>query len=118
MPSECPGCEARQDEIRHLRAQVQELTDRAIANANPGLAMQVKNPHPSMEPALTSFEDGLGNQFVMVEGKTVPLRDWQKFISEKGGFLDGEGRYIPKDEYERVQAKINEMMGGEPPTPQ
>jgi hypothetical protein len=109
----CEGCAAREAEITYLRAKVDKLEDRVLAAANPMVHAQVTGKGPGVDAqALEHFTDEQGVVWVTVAGKAFRLSEWESFAKDRGGYLDAGGKFIPADEYARVQSKIDEAFSG------
>jgi hypothetical protein len=96
---------------------VQELTELAVTNANPTLALQMRHPGqvPADAQAVTHFDDGYGQTYVIYEGRAIKKQELDAFLGKAGGYLNEDGQFVSPAEVERVQAKVDEIMGTRSP---
>ena len=116
----CLGCEARKEELEHLRRQVADLQDRLLAATNPQAYAQVsgKGLQTPGAPAVEYHTTDDGQTWVILDGKSVRLEDYQRLLTEHGGYLDGTGKFIPAAEYNAVASKLAESLGEQAVTEQ
>lgn len=110
----CDGCAARDAEIAYLRAQNDRLIDRMLAAANPSAYAQVTGQKPAEEGAVCHYTDVMGQSYRIVDGRAVKEQDFQTMLREQGGYIDGDGRYVGKAEYEAAMTKLNGELAGTP----
>lgn len=91
----CAGCEARQQEIEHLRKQVGDLTDKLLALANP-IALAASR-----------------GQMVPVQQPVVTPQGMADVVDDQGrGYVLYDGQMVPLEEYRRVMEKVSTMASG------
>jgi len=113
----CEGCQARQQEIDYLRQQVKDLGDRVLAAANPQAYAQVtgKPINPGSEAsAYEHYTDDQGQTWVTLQGRSVRLEEFEKFLIERGGYIAHDGQFVSASEFKKVQDKMDEAFGGSP----
>jgi hypothetical protein len=74
-PLVCLGCQARDSELAYLRGQNAALVDKLLALANPTALAVVRGQMPMGPTGI--IRDEKGNEFVEVDGRQVPMAEWQ-----------------------------------------
>ncbi len=109
----CKGCEARDREIEWLRKFVESQEERLLALVNPAAHAQLHGqPAAPSRDAIESFVNEHGEAFVTLNGRAVPLAEYQKLI-ERAGYVDGRGQFVSEEEYRRGQEILDRALGGQ-----
>jgi hypothetical protein len=107
----CEGCTARATEIDYLRQQNRELTERLFAATSPEAYAQMTGKGAPQVGGVERMT--VGNEtFAIVQGRAIRQDDFDRFIAERGGYLDNKGQIITQDEYDRTMRAAEQAWAG------
>ncbi len=109
----CEGCTARAAEIDYLRVQNRELTERLFAATSPEAYAQMTGKGAPQAGGVERMT--VGNEtFAIVNGRAIRQDELDRFVAERGGYLDSKGNMVTADEYDRTMRMAEEAMTGSP----